>query len=108
MSQDLINTKLNSKWTLWYHHQKDNWKLEGYRQIYTVETIKDFWSLFKNLHIIGGISKLQYFFMRENITPLWEDPKKMRGYKRLLMGPKIMGTKITVGSKNYMFDACNY
>ena len=73
------NLKLNSKWTLWYHHQKNNWKLEGYRKIFTVETINDFWSLFKNLHIIGGISKLQYFFMRENITPLWEDPKNRDG-----------------------------
>ena len=79
MSDLIINTKLNSKWVLWYHHQKDNWKLEGYKQIYTVETIKEFWSLFNNLHIIGGISKLQYFFMRENITPLWEDEKNRNG-----------------------------
>ena len=73
------NLKLNSKWTLWYHHQKDNWKLEGYRKIFTIETINDYWSLFKNLHIIGGISKLQYFFMREDVTPLWEDPKNRYG-----------------------------
>ena len=45
------NHKLNDKFVLWYHHEQSNWKLDGYRQIYTIESIHDYWTLFKNIYI---------------------------------------------------------
>ena len=42
------STKLNNNWSLWYHHEKDNWKLSGYKKIYDIETISDFWKLNNN------------------------------------------------------------
>ena len=32
---EITNThKLNSYWNIWYHHQKNNWKLDSYKKIY--------------------------------------------------------------------------
>ena len=38
--QDLSNS-LKYTWNLWYHHEKDNWKVTGYRQFYTIKTISN-------------------------------------------------------------------
>ena len=73
------NTKLNDQWVLWYHHSPNNWKLNGYRQIYTISDIQDFWNIFNNINIIGGITSLHFFLMRKGVTPLWEDPKNKCG-----------------------------
>ena len=71
--------KLNDNFILWYHHEPSNWKIDGYRQVCRIQTINDYWSLFNNIDIIGGITALHYFFMREGVTPLWEDEKNKSG-----------------------------
>ena len=73
------NTKFYDSWVLWYHHSPDNWKLDGYRQIYTITNINQFWNIFNNINIIGGITSLHFFLMRKGVTPLWEDPKNKNG-----------------------------
>lgn len=73
------NTKLNNTWNLWYHHEKDNWKLTGYKKIYTADTIGDFWRLNNNWNKLGGINGKHFFFMKDEITPLWEDPSNVNG-----------------------------
>ena len=74
-----LDTKLNDNWILWYHHEKNNWKISGYRKIYKIETIKDFWELYKNFDRIGGINNQHFFLMREGIEPIWEDKKNQSG-----------------------------
>ena len=74
-----INTPLKYGWDLWYHHEKDNWKLSGYKKIYSIKTIEDFWSFYNNWDKVGGITNKHFFLMRENITPLWEDPENING-----------------------------
>jgi hypothetical protein len=78
-SEETDELKLNDKFVLWYHHEPTNWKLEGYRQIYTIENIHDYWTLFNNINIIDGITSLHFFLMREGVTPLWEDDKNKNG-----------------------------
>jgi hypothetical protein len=73
------NTKLNNKWTLWYHHEKDNWKLSGYKKIYDIITVGDFWRLYNNWQKIKGINSKHYFLMKNDITPLWEDNENING-----------------------------
>ena len=70
---------LKHTWNLWYHHEKDNWKVSGYRQFYTIKTIEDFWKIFNNWDKVGGITNKHFFLMRENITPIWEDPNNING-----------------------------
>ena len=49
------NNNFKNEWNLWYHHQKDNWSLDGYRKLYTIKNISDFWNLYNNWDKIGGI-----------------------------------------------------
>ena len=37
-----LGTSLKYKWNVWYHHEKDNWKISGYKQIYQIKSVEDF------------------------------------------------------------------
>ena len=74
-----IKTKFNSKWTLWYHYLKNDWTIKGYKKLYEISTIEEFWLLYNNWNKIGGINNKHFFLMREGILPLWEDPKNING-----------------------------
>tara|TARA_B100000902_G_scaffold376257_1_gene407122 strand:+ start:827 stop:1474 length:648 start_codon:yes stop_codon:yes gene_type:complete len=76
---EISNLKLNSIWAIWYHHQKNNWKLDSYKNIFTFKNIKDFWNFNNNLNLIGGINTQHYFMMRNDITPIWEDINNKNG-----------------------------
>ncbi len=66
-------------WHLWYHHELDNWKTSGYRKIFTINNIKDFWDLHSNIEYIGGINNQNFFLMRDGVDPIWEDPHNRDG-----------------------------
>ena len=76
---EISNLKLNSNWAIWYHHQKNNWKLDSYKNIFTFKNIKNFWDFNNNLNLIGGINTQHYFMMRNDITPIWEDKNNKNG-----------------------------
>lgn len=73
------NLILSNKWHIWYHHEKDNWELSGYKNIYEINTVGDFWRLYNNWNKLKGINAKHYFLMKNNITPLWEDPDNING-----------------------------
>ena len=73
------NHKLNSSWNIWYHHQKNNWKIDSYKRIYKIKSIESFWEFNNNMDLIGGINSQHYFMMRDDITPIWEDDKNKSG-----------------------------
>jgi hypothetical protein len=73
------NLILSNKWNIWYHHEKDNWELSGYKNIYEINTICDFWKLYNNWNKLKGINAKHYFLMKNNITPLWEDSENING-----------------------------
>jgi len=75
----LMNNPFNTPWHLWYHHELDNWKTSGYRKIFTINNISDFWDLHTNIECIGGINNQNFFLMRDGIDPIWEDPKNRNG-----------------------------
>ena len=74
-----METEFNDSWKLWYHHQKDNWTVNGYRQIYEINNIKEYWKLYNNWDVLGGINNKHFFLMRNDITPIWEDPSNKGG-----------------------------
>ena len=51
-----MNTLFDNEWNLWYHSEKDNWKISGYKKIYEMKTICDFWKLYNNWDKLGGIT----------------------------------------------------
>ena len=79
-STDLdINTKFINKWNLWYHYDKDNWTISGYKKIFQIETIKDYWNLFNYLSKDNNINNAHYFLMKNNTNPIWEDEINISG-----------------------------
>jgi hypothetical protein len=69
--------KLNDTWVLWNHPTNSrDWKLSAYKQVATVETVEEFWELYNNLPCL---TNSMWFFMRKDITPLWEDPVNQEG-----------------------------
>lgn len=76
---DIKKFKLNSPWSIWYHHQKNNWKIGGYKNIFTINNIYDFWIFNNNIDQLGGINNKHYFMMRDKIIPIWEDKNNKNG-----------------------------
>ena len=74
-----MEQQFKNNWNLWYHHEKDNWTIAGYKMIYTVGTIADFWKLYNNWNKIGGLNNKHFFIIKDNITPIWEDPSNLHG-----------------------------
>lgn len=79
MSSLINNLKLNSSWTFYYHDPNDsNWKLDSYTKIYSFNTIQEFWALYNSIPEMQ-IGTGMFFIMRDNIKPIWEDPKNING-----------------------------
>jgi hypothetical protein len=74
-----MDTNLKHTWNIWYHDEKDNWTISGYKKIYKVTTIGDFWRFYNNWDKVGGVTNKHFFLMRSDITPIWEDPKNING-----------------------------
>ena len=71
--------KLNSNWKFWFHDPLDNnWKLESYKDIYTIDTIERYWKLYSFLNN-KIIENSMLFLMRDTIDPLWEDTENING-----------------------------
>ena len=70
---------LNSSWSIWYHHTLNDWYLSGYKKIFSIKSIKNFWDFHNNLDCLGGITNAQFFLMRDPTTPRWEDPSNRNG-----------------------------
>lgn len=72
--------ELNDKWVLWSHKLYDNrWGIESYKKIFEFDTIDNFWRLYNNFDILGGLNKKNYFLMRKGINPTWEDENNRHG-----------------------------
>ena len=47
--------KFNCQWDVWYHHSLDDWSVAGYRKIFEIKTVKDFWNFHNNIGCLGGL-----------------------------------------------------
>jgi len=74
-----MSLNLENNWNLWYHHEKDNWNLNGYKKIYNINNPETFWKLYNNFDKIGNILYKQFFLMKENVNPVWEDENNKNG-----------------------------
>jgi hypothetical protein len=70
---------LTHKWDIWFHNEKDNWTLSGYKKIYEITSINDFWKFYNNWELAGGVTNKHFFIMQDGIIPIWEDVKNING-----------------------------
>ena len=74
-----MNTPFDNEWNLWYHNSKDDWTINGYKQVYSIKTISDYWKLYNNWEKLGGVNNKHFFLMKNKVTPIWEDPVNKTG-----------------------------
>lgn len=74
-----LDTPLSNQWNLWIHNNNNDWTINGFKKLITVKTIKDFWILNNNWDNNGNITKHHYFFMKDDILPIWEDTNNKNG-----------------------------
>ncbi len=79
-----INTNGNDiafgyEYILWVHATNDNdWSINGYKRLYTIKNVSDFWKLFNNIHKLN-FKNNNFFFMKPNVEPIWEDESNRHG-----------------------------
>tara|TARA_B100001093_G_C26090598_1_gene702597 strand:+ start:48 stop:527 length:480 start_codon:yes stop_codon:yes gene_type:complete len=74
-----MDNKFVNDWNLWYHHEKNNWSIKGFRNIYKINNIKSFWKLFNSWDKIGGVNNKHFFIMKNDIHPIWEHKDNISG-----------------------------
>ena len=80
-------------WTLYFHPSREKrWTLDSFEKICIVRTPKDVLSVYKELgdKIKGGM----YFWMRDNIPPLWENFQNIRGGSYSIRGMGDGGIRV--------------
>ena len=68
-----------NEWNIWYHHTKNNWKIDGFNKIFKLSNIKDFWDFNNNINYLGGVNSHHFFMMKNNVNPIWEDENNKNG-----------------------------
>jgi hypothetical protein len=80
---------LEYKWTMWYNappKRGEGWPL---KQVYTFDTIQDFWSVINNLVPPSQLSSgSNYHLFKHGIQPEWEDAHNIKGGKWILDVPR--------------------
>ena len=65
---------LSSSWDFYCHSIKSNdWSIKGYKKLYTITKISDFWKIINNIKHFG-VNIMHFYLMRKGIQPTWEDP----------------------------------
>ena len=75
----MADIQFHSNWNIWYHHSLNDWSVNGYKNIFSIKSIEQFWNFNNNIDCLGGINNLHFFLMRDNITPIWEDINNRNG-----------------------------
>ena len=58
------------------------------REVYSFETIEDFWHMYNNLYSVSEIiSNTDYLLFKKGIRPEWEDPQNKHGGKWVVTMP---------------------
>ena len=74
-----MESKFDNEWNIWYHNSKEDWSINGYKKLYNIANIKDYWKLYNNWDELGTINSKHFFIMKDNITPIWEDKNNKEG-----------------------------
>lgn len=74
-----MDTKFKNTWNIWFHNIRDIWTIDGYKKIYSIENIKDYWKLYNNWDKLGTINNKHFFIMKNEVQPIWEDKNNKDG-----------------------------
>ena len=84
--EKVIKHPLQNAWTLWFfkNDKSRSWE-ENQRQVMTVDTIEDFWSLYNHIEVASRLTPgSDYSLFKEGIFPDWEDARNAPGGRWLI------------------------
>ena len=87
--EKIIKHPLQNAWTMWFfkNDKSRSWE-ENQRQVMTVDTIEDFWSLYNHIEEASRLTPgSDYSLFKEGIFPDWEDAQNAPGGRWL--GPRL-------------------
>ena len=73
----MTNIFLNDVWSLYFHDNNSEWKINDYIFIDNINSIEKFIEIFEAFDTIWYSG--MFFLFREHITPIWEDPFNING-----------------------------
>jgi len=71
--------KLKNKWNLWAHLPHDpDWTIKSYKKIFQFKVLEETVAITESMpeHLVKNC---MLFVMKDNIAPMWEDPKNRNG-----------------------------
>lgn len=71
--------ELKNNYTLWFHQNKDDWTIDGFKELKKINNGIEFWKIYNNWDLFGGVLHKHFFFMKNNIKPIWEDDMNRKG-----------------------------
>lgn len=76
---DAKNLIFPSIWSVWIHSNVSaNWTLESYHKIMEIKNVCDMWEFLNNFDKLDYMN-YQFFIMKNDIKPIWEDPMNING-----------------------------
>ncbi|KAJ9534998.1 hypothetical protein QJQ45_029642 [Haematococcus lacustris] len=75
---------LEQSWTLWFDNPTAKQTINKFgqtlKEVYTFDTVEDFWCLYNNIKTPGQLQPSATFMLfKQGIHPKWEDPKNEHG-----------------------------
>jgi hypothetical protein len=68
---------LNDQWVYWVHDiNNEDWSLASYKQLFTFNTVEDFWIL---CNTTKNICNGMFYLMRQGYPPIWDHEKNIGG-----------------------------
>ena len=75
-----IDLNLPNNWNVWYHKQDEsNWDKDSYIQVADIHTMVDFVRFKNSFMYLPQFLNGYYFFMKNGISPMWEDDQNREG-----------------------------
>ena len=71
-------TPLQNTWVIWYHDQGNDWSINGFKKLYEIKTIENFWEIYLKLNNYIML-KGMFFLMKKGIEPRWETEPNING-----------------------------
>jgi len=68
---------LENNWTLWFHHINNNdYSINSYTKVFEFNTIEEYLCLINKINNFGSG---MFFFMKNDIEPIWENKENIKG-----------------------------
>lgn len=67
-------------WTMYYHNDSAGWTLDSFTKVGSMTTWSEFWTIIEMIKE-ETLANGSFYFMKNNIPPLWENSANIRGGK---------------------------